>query len=197
MQYAYQDCMMSSCCWAMLCTTRREVYPSPCLDTMLSLVKISHYHVSQYMGYASLSVLHKVLYSSVCQITHQAPNTLLSLTHTAMAHLAQGKFQLKVLSSAFYLANLCNYILYHLLPSVASVKKKNGVLSEWSDRQSVNSCFITCVICISYVAFTYYFRFQLLSYAYTYHIHHIYAYLYIVSVRIFWVWFIGIPYKNM
>jgi len=53
MQYAYQNCMMSSCCWAMFCTTRREVYPSPCLDTMLSLVKISQYHVSQCTGYAS------------------------------------------------------------------------------------------------------------------------------------------------
>ena len=172
MQYAYQNCMMSSCCWAMFCTTRREVYPSPCLDTMLSLVK----NVSQCTGYASMSVLHKGLYSSVCQITHQAPNTLLSLTHTAMAHLAQGKFQLKVLPSAFYLANLCNYILFHLLPSVAFVKKTKGVLSEWSHSQSVNSCFITFVIFISYVAFTYYFRFQLLSYPYTYHIHHIYAY---------------------
>ena len=176
MQYAYQNCMMSSCCWAMFCTTRREVYPSPCLDTMLSLVKISQYHVSQCTGYASMSVLHKVLYSSVCQITHQAPNTLLSLTHTAMAHLAQGKLKLKVLPSAFYLANLCNYILFHLLPSVAFVKKTKGVLSEWSDSQSANSCFITFVIFISYVAFTYYFRLQLLSYAYTYHIHHIYAY---------------------
>lgn len=122
------------------------------------------------------SVLDKVLYSSVCQITHQAPNTLLSLTHTAMAHLAQGKLQFKVLPSAFYLANLCNYILFHLLPSVAFVKKTKGVLSEWSDNQSVNSCFITFVIFISYVAFTYYFRLQLLSYAFTYHIHHIYAY---------------------
>ncbi len=41
-------------------------------------------------GYASMSVLYKVLHSSVFQITYQAPNTLLSLTHTAMAHLDQG-----------------------------------------------------------------------------------------------------------
>ena len=50
MQYAaYQNCMMSSCCWVMLCTTRRVVYSSPCVDTMVSLIKISQYHVSRDM----------------------------------------------------------------------------------------------------------------------------------------------------
>ena len=174
MQYAYQNCMMSSCCWVMLCTTRRVVYSSPCVDAMVSLIKISQYHVSRDMPVCPFCTKFCIHPYSKSHAKHQ--------THCCPWHILPWRTWIKEIprTQSLVISILsCKPLQWHSVSfaAICGLCEKEKRCSFRVVRQS--KVWIHAFLMLIYILF----QILSMSYAYTYHIHlisiHTYLYLYI------------------